>query len=151
MKPLWIALGAVVLLCCGGALFFGSRVFMATKDTVEGSLEYGDASLKAVASNWSASELKTRMAKEVFEQNPEGAIDQVTTILKDGLGPIKPETLKSKITGVEAKTNTNTGSFTVANYTAEADFEKGKGEVTMELIKRDNEWKILKFNGKKVD
>ena len=151
MKPLWIAIGAVVLLCCGGGLFLGGRVFMAAKGTVEGALEYGDNSLKAVASSWNASDLKTRMAKEVFDQNPESAIDNVATVLKEGLGPIKPETLTSRILGVEAKTNTSTGSFTIANYVAEAQFEKGKGEVTMELINRDNEWKILKFNGKKVD
>ena len=151
MKPLWIVLGAVVLLCCGGGLFLGSRIFMAAKDTVEGSLQYGDESLKAVASNWSAAELKTRMAKEVFDQNPEGAIDNVATVLKDALGPIKPETLKSKILGVNAKTDTSTGSFTIANYEAEAEFEKGKGKVTMELINREGQWKILKFNGEKVN
>ena len=151
MKPLWIVLGAVVLLCCGGGLFLGSRVFMAAKDTVEGSMQYGDESLKAVAASWSAAELKTRMSKEVFEQNPESAIDNVATVLKEALGPIKPETLKSKILGVNAKTDSNTGSFTIANYEAEAQFEKGKGQVTMELINRDGQWKILKFNGKKVD
>jgi len=151
MKPLWIVLGAVVLLCCGGGLFLGSRIFMAAKNTVEGAIQYGDESLKAVASNWSAAELKTRMAKEVFDQNPEGAIDNVAKVLGEGLGPIKSETLKSKVLGVEAKTDSTTGSFTIANYEAEAQFEKGKGKVTMELINRDGQWKILKFNGEKVN
>jgi hypothetical protein len=149
MKAIWIVLGLVLVLCCGGGIFFGSKIFMAAKGTVEGALEYGDASLKAVATRWEPADLKSRMAKEVFEQNPEGAIDNVAKVLSDALGPIKAETLTSRISGVEAKTSTETGSFTLAQYFAEAEFEKGKGEITMELIHRDGEWRILKFNGKR--
>ncbi len=150
MKPLWIALIVVGVLCCGGGSFLGYRLFSAGKEVVEGGQAYGDASLKAVAASWSPSELKTRMAKEVFEQNPEGAIDQVTVTLKEALGPIKPETIKSSMSGIEAKSSTETGSFILTQYRAEAEFEKGKGEVTMELIQRNGEWKIMKFNGKRM-
>lgn len=149
MKPLWIALIVVGVLCCGGVSFFGYRMLSMGNEVVEGGQAYGDASLKAVAASWSASELKSRMAKEVFEQNPEGAIDQVTVVLKDSLGPIKPETIKSSVSGIEAKTSTETGSFILTQYKADAEFEKGPGEVTMELIQRKGEWKIMKFNGKR--
>lgn len=149
MKPLWIALIVVGVLCCGGGSFFGYRLYSAGKDVVVGGQAFGDESLRAVAANWSASELKSRMAKEVFEQNPEGAIDQVTTVLADALGPIKPESIKSTISGVEAKSATDTGSFMLVQYKADAEFEKGAGEVTMELIQRSGTWKIMKFNGKK--
>ena len=150
MKPLWIALGVVALLCCGGVLFFGGAAFFAGKGKLDAAGAYGDESLKAIASQWSASELKSRMAKEVFEQNPEGTIDNVTRVLGQALGPIKPTTLKSRILGIEAKTDTATGTFVTANYEADAEFEKAKGHVAMELIERDGQWKVLKFNGEEV-
>lgn len=149
MKPLWIALAVVGVLCCGGVTFLGYQMFSVGKRVVEGGQAYGDASLKSIAAAWNPTELKSRMAKEVFEQNPEGAIDQVASVLGESLGPIKPETLKSSVSGIEAKSTTKAGSFVLTQYRAEAEFEKGPGEVTMELIQRDGQWRIMKFNGKK--
>jgi hypothetical protein len=150
MKPLWIAALVVSLLCCGGIAFMGVRLFGAAKDVVEEALAYGDESVLAVASQWSESELKSRMAPEVFEQNPEGAIENAARVLSGSLGPIRKETLASSIQGIEAKADSDDGNFVLAKYRATADFEKAKGEIEMELIKRGSQWRILKFNGKPI-
>jgi hypothetical protein len=145
MKTVLIVIGVLALLCCGGgltALFFGWR---AASNVMGEAQVYGDASLNAVCRTWDGAELERRAAPELIEQNPAGTLQNVVNALKP-LGAL--QSLESKVTGVEAKTETNVGSYTIATYYADCKFENGVADANLELLKRDDEWQILKFSVK---
>ncbi len=145
MKTPLAIIGALALLFCGGVgvlIFFGVR----SASNVMGEAQaYGDESMRAVCTDWNAGELERRAAKELIEQNPPGTLKSVV----DRLTPLgKLKVVESRVTGIEAKTSTDTGTFTIAKYSAVCEFEKGDADAELELLKRDGEWRILKFSVK---
>src|SRR5688500_9381049 len=75
MKPLWIVLGVLGGLCliCGIGGYF---VFAKGKAAFDEAGTYGDASFKAIATNWDMQEFKSRLAPQVTQQNKPEVLDQ---------------------------------------------------------------------------
>lgn len=143
MKTVFIVLGVILLLCCGSGgavLFFTYRAGTAVMSEAQ---SYGDESLNAICKTWDAAELERRAAKELIDQNPPGTLAGVVDKLKV-LGPL--QSLKSSVTGLEAKTSTEAGTYTLAKYSADCVFEKAPRIAELELIKRGDEWRILTIN-----
>jgi hypothetical protein len=143
MKVLWIVLGVLgglCLICAGGGYF----LFNKGKAVFDEAGKFGDESFRAVAANWDLGEFQKRAAPEIEKDNGKDAIPNLIQRLSTQLGPLKGS-FESHVTNFNAKTN-NGVSYTTADWNADATFEKGPGHVTMELISRDGNWQILKFN-----
>lgn len=142
MKVLWIVLGVLVglcLLCAGG----GYLLFRTGMNAMDDAGKFGDDSFRSIATSWDLAALESRAAPEIAEQNGPDTLPKLVATLKEKLGPMKEFT--SSLTGLRASSN-NGVSATYADWKADARFEKGSGTVTMELIKRNDRWQILKFN-----
>lgn len=111
---------------------------------------FGDQSVTAICTNWDASALSSRAAPELIAQNPEGTLENIVATMGPALGPLK-SIESSSITGVEAKSATGTTSFMEANYSGVILCEKGKADVTMTILKRNDKWEILKINFQKTN
>jgi hypothetical protein len=143
MKILWIVLGVLgclCLVCAGGGYFLYTKV----RDVSDDTGKFGDESFRAIAANWNVNEFKKRAAPEIEQDNGKDAIPNLMQRLSTQLGPLKGD-FHSSVTNFQANNN-NGVTRTTADWFADATFEKGSGHVTMELINRDGNWQILKFN-----
>ena len=144
MKWLWITLGIVFVVCCGGGSLIGYIVYNNAKGVSDDAGKFGDASITAICTNWDANALNARAAPELLDQNPEGTLEKVVDTLRNSLGPMKSFT--SHITNLNAKTE-NGQSWVEVQMVANGQFEKGPGEIELTLLKRGDKWSILKFYG----
>lgn len=143
MKVLWIVLGVLgglCLICAGGGYFLFSK----GKGMIDEAGKFGDASLRAISANWSIDEFNKRAAPEIGQQNGKEAIPALLTKLSTKLGPLKGD-FTSHLTNINAQNN-NGASAIYVDWDTHANFEKGEGDVTMQLISRNGKWQILKFN-----
>jgi hypothetical protein len=60
------------------------------------------------------------------------------------LGSLKP--FGSSVTRISAQASTRAGSHMISKYSAQCEFQNGKGEAELELIKRKEEWRIQRFH-----
>ncbi len=144
MKWLWIILGIVFVVCCGGGALTFFLVYNGAKGVSDEAGKFGDASITAICTTWDANALKARAAQELIDQNPEDALDKVVQTLDNSLGPMKSFT--SHITNINAKSE-NGQSWVQVDMSAVGQFEKGQGELELTLLKRGDKWSILKFYG----
>lgn len=148
-KPWIIAIVAVLVVCCGGGgliTFFVVRMGMGVMSEAK---NYGDQSVTAICTTWDASALSSRAAPELIAQNPEGTLENVVATMAPAMGPLK-SIESSSITGVEAKSATGQTSYMEAQYQGVILCEKGKADVTMTILKRNDKWEILKINFQQV-
>lgn len=144
MKTVWIILGilaALGLACCGGMFLFGKGLFDKAMETNDQANAYSAKILPDIAKDWDINTLGKYASKEFQEQVSEADILALLKVYKEKLGKYKSSEEFSS-TGFEAKTNTE-GSYVLVTTKALAEFEKGKGSVTLEVLNRKNEWKLL--------
>lgn len=143
MKVLWIVLGVLFGLCliCGGGGYF---LFMKGKGVFDEAGKFGDDSFRAIATNWDVKEFERVAAPEIAEQSGKEAIPNLMDRLSKQLGPLKGS-FTSHVTSFKSQNN-NGISATYADWNADATFEKGSGAVTMQLISRNGNWQVLKFD-----
>lgn len=144
MKVLWIVLGVLGGLCliCGGVGYF---MFNKGMGVINESVAYGNESVKAIGANWSVDEFEKRAPKIVSTNGKEQMI-QLMALYKEKLGTqkgdVKGDVLKSG--GIHAESN-NGVSEVKANWSADVQFEKGPGHVTLELVSHEGKWEIMNF------
>lgn len=144
MKWLWITLGIIFVVCCGGGALTFFLVYNGAKGISDEAGKFADTSITAICTTWDVNALNSRAAPELTAQNPPGTLENVVATLKESLGPMKSFT--SHITNINAK-NENGQSWVEVQVSATGQFEKGPGELELTLLKRGDKWSILKFYG----
>ena len=144
MKVLWIVLGVLFGCCllCGGGGYF---LFMKGKGVLDEASKFGSDSLQTIATNYSPEDF-AKVAPQAVKDNSPEKINDFLNLLKEKLGPVKGP-IEGHITNINAHNN-NGDSTVSADWNADATFEKGTGQVTMQLESHNGKWEVLKFDVK---
>ena len=138
------------VLILGGFLFIGSLIIGAM--FIYGSLngpkldseskEYVDKTIPILVSEWNPEELKSRADNGLLPYLKEPQLENLYTMFRK-LGHLKSYNGSKG----EAKLHLNLprGVSTTASYVATAEFENGTGTISMLLVKRGDDLKILGF------
>jgi hypothetical protein len=114
--------------------------------TEEGALQFGDETIRAIASQWSLRELERRAAPELIEQNTEGQLATVVNTLGGALGPLK-QIVDREIVSFGSEKAPDGTRYTKAVYDMNGDFRDGTGSMQLVLIERGNGWELLAISG----
>jgi len=144
MKKAFTILGYVaaviaVVLAIVAAIFI-PRAFRLQKE----GLSYVKANLRPIVENWDENALRVRATPALLEnaKSPE-ELSRLFRFFKN-LGALKA--LKEPVPGnVKSGTNMKDGSYTVADYTIDGEFEKGPARISLQLLKSKDTWKINGF------
>jgi hypothetical protein len=143
MKKLLIILGgifAVILVVIGvAAAIFIPR---ALKLEREGAAYIQDAVPKIVA-HWNSQELVDRATPELLKATKSREKLDRLFVMFQQLGSFKQ--LDTPQGTVTSSAYSGTGTVTLGNYTAQADFEKGKASLQIQLRRVNDAWKINGF------
>lgn len=119
----------------------GKGLFDNAVKTSDAGNKYAAVALSEIGSSWDFGALEKHASKEFQEQVKESDMKALLSIYKEKLGTYKSaEPFTSS--GIQAKTN-NGESFVLITTKALAQFEKAKGSVTLEVINRNDQWKVL--------
>jgi hypothetical protein len=141
MKKTLRVLGAIfiILIVIGMGGFFILAREGATLD-VE-SHDYVDSSVMAIITDWDQNELRKRMTAESQDKYPPQDMDRLFAKLRT-LGRIKTYDGSRG----QARLGINPmGKIVTANYEATANFDTGPAQITLNLIKGIDGWRIQSF------
>ena len=147
MKVLSIVLGgvvALVLICCGGAIFVGKRIYDKGLEASSGAQAYADESVRAIAASWDASELEKRASTELKAEASHEAIVRLMKQCKARLGALRTVRQHENVL-MRSGTTTAAGTFQVVSLNVAATFQKGPGEIKITLVKTGAAWQINEF------
>lgn len=144
MKTFLAILGALTL----GVIAFFIALFVVGFQRVGPLLEeahaYADESIPAIATNWSGAQLSSRAAPELAALLQGGALEQLMAAGSFQFGAMTSFSGAScALTHYELRTGV--GEIAVVNCAATGEFEKADAAFTLNIIKRNGEWKILGF------
>src|SRR5690349_17232870 len=137
MKPwvIWLILACVVVFgFCGGVGYFVYRVFQGARATDAAADHYADQVFPEITKDWDIAVLKKYRAPEWERSQSEKGTEEFLGIMKGHLGSfVSAEPFST----VDTNVRTNNGEVvTVVHVMANAVFQKGKGVVRMEVVKR---------------
>lgn len=119
----------------------GKGLFDSAVKTSDAGNKFAAQALSDVAKNWDIEALEKHAAKEFQEQVKEADLKVLLALYKEKLGTYKSaEPFTSS--GIQAKTN-NGESYVLVTTKSLAQFEKAKGTVTLEVLNRNDQWKVL--------
>ena len=142
MKKLCIVLGlvfcAIFALGAIGIAFVTVRGSELDKE----SKAYADAAIPAIIDGWNEKELLDRGSAEFKRAATQQLLDQSFYHFRR-LGRLKKCEPVQRPAGFSATASTD--KTVTAQYTAKATFENGPATITLGLIKRADQWQILRF------
>ena len=135
---LTVVLGLMLLIgSCVGCTVVGSRA------RAEGS-QFAASSIDAVARPWRSEDLLNRAAPELLEVMPKEKLESFVGFVARRLGSVK------KCGAVQnGQWRVFVGAKGPAVFTwhyADCEFDRGPGRLTLQLVRRRGDWKILTFN-----
>ena len=143
MKKIFIIIGIVfvILLLVGGI----SISFLAIKGARldKDSKKYADSIIMAIVKEWSEEEAIRRSSPELKNIITKEELNKFFNTYRR-LGKLK--SYGGAIGQSNISLSSENGIEITAHYEAKAEFEAGSAKITIDLIKHDDEWQILKFN-----
>jgi len=137
-----ILLGSAVLL---GVLAIGGFAYFIGMPLDKESKAAAQVYAKDVAGAWDYSAIQAHGDQELFKAAPQEKMEQYLAWFKDRLGALVS---LGDVSG-SSYCNLDLKSMSVgvtAHYLLAAKFEKGAGSIQINLIKRDDQWKLLGLN-----
>ena len=144
MKTFLAIIGGLVivgLMIVAGLFVIGLN---ALKPLTAEATAFADAAIPAIGADWDKSEFRTRATPELLSVISNGGLDDLMNAGKRQLGSIVSYD-GATCTITHAEMNTTDGQIVKADCTASATFEKSKASFDLGLLKRDDEWKLLRF------
>ena len=134
-------LALLVVILIGSLFFIG---FQRAKPILDEAHAFADTAIPAVATNWDGEELSSRAAPELADILKNGALEELMATASFQLGAMASYNGAScLITRYEI--NSENGELVLAECSATAEFEKANASFSMNILKRNSEWKILGF------
>ena len=97
-----------------------------------------------IVENWNSQELLDRATPELLSAMKSSEESNRLFTMFQQLGSLKR--LETPSGGVVTRAYTSTGTSTVGNYTAQADFEKGTATIHIQLRRVNDTWRINGFH-----
>ncbi len=147
MKTVWIVLGvlaALGLACCGGMLFLGKGLVGTVAKTNDEANQYAGRALQEIAKGWDIATMERHASKEFQQEVKKEDLQAILTTYKTKLGDLKSSE-EFTVSNIEAK-SFNGDNFVLIKTKAHAVFDRGSGDVTFQVIRRGEDWKLLSIS-----
>ncbi|MBI2486773.1 MAG: hypothetical protein HYW01_07420 [Deltaproteobacteria bacterium] len=142
MKKILMVLGAIfICLIVVGAIVFSGFYYYASGLDKEAKA-YLDEVVPIIVTSWDPKELINRVSPEFLQVYPAEKVELLFNVLSKQIGPLKEY---KGSTGKVKLTVTSKGELIIADYVAKAVFEKAPAKIQIQMIRRNNEWKIVGF------
>ena len=111
---------------------------------------YIDLSIPAIATTWDGAELFSRAAPELVVELKDGALE---TLMADGSRLLGEMTsyAGAECSNYHFSATTQNGSLAQVTCTAHAIHQRAEADYSVTIIKRDEEWRVLKFHLKTIE
>lgn len=140
LKPLLVAIGVAGLLVT--SLYFSGRKL--TGSIEKDAVQWTNKNLPAFLAKWDIGEFKKRCATEFLSRNDAASFDKSFVDLSQKLGPMKSYG-GSKVLQI-GEIKLDSGATTIAaQLMATAEFERGRAEISVHLVSKDERWQIGGF------
>lgn len=144
MRTFLAIIGALAIGVVG---LFGVLVIIGVQragPVLEEAHAYADESVPAITSEWNGDELWSRAAPELKELLRNGGLEQLMSAGSFQLGRlVNYNPAECTLTGYEL--GTEEGETALAQCAGKAEYEKAIAGYTLNVLKREGEWKILGF------
>ena len=142
MKKILMGLGIAFL--CIIALLVVLFVFVVSTgtDLDKSSKAYVDQAVPLIVSSWNPQKLISRVHPEFLNQIPKDDITALFNMCSEKLGKLK------EYKGSEGQANIDfspRGKTLTAKYRAQASFEKGDAQITINIMQNNGKWQIVGF------
>lgn len=131
----------ICLIVVGGIVFTGLYYYASRLDM--DAKAYIDKIIPIITISWSSEELINHASPEFLEEMPPEKIELLFDILSKHIGPL--EEYKGANGKIEISISSEGKLITIGDYMAEAVFKNGPAKIRIQLIRRNDEWKIFGF------
>ena len=143
MKKVLTILGAILIcvIVVGIVVFFGLYYYTSSLD--KEAKAYLDEVVPVIVSSWNPKKLINHSSPEFLQVFPAKKVELLFGAFSEQMGPLKEyngATGKIKI-GISPRGN----PIIIADYLADAVFEKAPAKIEIQMIWRDDKWQIVGF------
>ena len=139
LKVIVIALFVISILCCGGTLFFGQRLYSTTKVSHEEAAAFAAAKTAEFGKEWDSELAWNAFTPQAQKETGRDKVDKVFAWFKKGLGPLKSAG-KFDVMGTYW-----VNGQTQVSMQSRATFERGEGTITFVAVSHEGGWALHKF------
>ncbi len=140
-KVLMILGGTFISLIVVGAIVYSEFYYYASRLDKK-ARAYLDEVVPIIVTSWDSRELINRASPEFLQVYPAEKVDLLFDMLSKQVGSL--EEYKGS-TGQVKFTITSNGGLVIADYIANAVFEKAPAKIKIQMIRRNDEWQIAGF------
>ena len=143
MKKVLMILGAVfICLVLVGVIVFSGLYYFARGLDKEAKV-YIDEVIPVIVTSWNSKELTSRASPEFLQVFPAKKVELLFGAFSEQMGPLKEY---NGATGkIKIKISPRGKPIIIADYMAEAVFEKAPAKIQIQLIRRNDKWQIVGF------
>ncbi len=142
LKKIFIVLGTILSIVI--AIIVGLFIYLRSigTDLDKTSRDYVNESVIAISTDWNINELKKRASSEFMSMTNDEELNKFFGYAEKNLGEMKV------YTGAQGESSVFVNNFKKdikASYIAHGEFEKGKANINISLIWKNNKWQILGY------
>jgi len=143
MKKVLTILGAIfICLIVVGVIFFSGLYYFASRLDREAKA-YVDEAVSIIVTSWNTKELINRASPESLQVVPAEKVELLFNTLSNQIGQLKE--YKGATGKVKIKISPRGKPIIIANYLAEAVFEKTPAKIQIQMIRLNDKWEIAGF------
>jgi len=143
MKKVLMVLGVIFicLVLIGAVVFSGFYYFARGLD--KDAKMYIDGVVPIIITSWNSEELINRASSEFLQDIPADKVESLFDTLSKQIGQLKE--YKGATGKVKVKISPRGKPIILADYLAEAVFEKAPAKIKIQVIRRNDKWRIVGF------
>lgn len=138
---------ALLLLCCGGVLFGGFKIFQSAGKVTDEARPAAENAVTSLGEDWSAKTLDSLASARLYQSSGRDQAKAVLDMLAKKLGPIRSHGPLA-FDSINASSTTESGSAVEVAFHCSAVFEKSNGTFEVIVVKENGAWKLLGFHVK---
>ncbi len=138
--------GVALVVIVIGILATGLKVSSPSKEFAAYDAEakaFIEETVRALGASWNKQEVLKRSSIEFAKEVTDAQMDGITKICAERLGPL--DTYYGADGKVGVFYSAEYGKYLQGQYIAEANFQKGKGKISVSVLKRKGKWQLLGF------
>lgn len=143
MKKILMVFGAIfICLILVGVIGFSGFHYLASRLDRE-ARAYIDEVIPIIVASWNSKELINRTSPEFLQVIPAKKVELLFDTFSKQMGPL--EEYKEATGKIKIKISPRGKLLIIADYVAEAVFEKAPAKIKIQMIRRNDKWQIVGF------
>ena len=143
MKKILMALGVIFigLILVGAIVYFGFYYYTSRLD--KEARAYIDEVIPIIVASWNSEELINRASPEFLQAVPAEKVELLFNVFSKQIGRLKE--YKGATGRIKIRLSPTGNPIIIADYLAEAVFEKAPAKIKIQMVRRNDKWQIVGF------